>query len=284
MGIIVLATPVAFSPGSVTCFFSPSVHEAPEATYSRGLAINLSHGVVAALQPATELTTTLNGLPIELPSVRQVATSLAPESVALQFETALPLGCGFGVSAACALTAAFAIARRYDLPRSRTELGMAAHVAEVVHRTGYGDVASQLCGGFVYRRCRDGPLDSVRLSIPQRPLYYRVFGPLETALILGSVSKIAAITREGHEAVQWLQRHLEHLTLDDVLSRSLEFATAAGLITDQRVATTIEEVRAAGGSATMIMLGHSVLSTRAVPPIADWVSCSVDMAGTRWLP
>ena len=151
---MVLATPSAFSPGSVTCFFSPVVHESAEKTCSRGVAINLSHGVVAALRPATSILTTLNGRPIDLPPVRHVVETLAPEPVALQFETALPLGCGFGVSAACALTAAFAIARRYDLPSSRTELGMAAHVAEVVHRTGYGDVASQLCGGFVYRRCQ----------------------------------------------------------------------------------------------------------------------------------
>jgi pantoate kinase len=281
---MVLATPSAFSPGSVTCFFSPVVHESAEKTCSRGVAINLSHGVVAALRPAASILTTLNGRPIDLPPVRHVVSTLAPEPVAVQFETALPLGCGFGVSAACALTAAFAIARRYDLPSSRTELGMAAHVAEVVHRTGYGDVASQLCGGFVYRRCQDGPLDSVRLSIPEGPLYYRMFGALTTALILGSASKLAVIVQEGQQALQWVEDNLEHLTVDSVLTRSLDFAQATGLLTDQRVATTIEEVRAAGGSATMVMLGHSVLSTVPAGSPAHWAAAGVDTAGTRWLP
>ena len=279
-----VATPSAFSPGSVTCFFSPRVEEVPENTYSRGLAINLSDGVVAALQPAASLQTSLNGRPIDLPPVRHVAAALAPEPVALHFETKLPLGCGLGVSAACALTAAFAIAKRYHLEKSRAELGLVAHIAEVVHRTGFGDVASQLCGGFVYRRCQHGPLDSVPLSIPPERLYYRVFGELSTARILNSASQVAAIAREGQKAIAWLQQILEHLTLDNVFTRSLDFARAAGLLTDQRVATAIENVRASGGSATMIMLGHSVLSTLPIAPEASWVACGVDMARTRCLP
>jgi pantoate kinase len=284
MGGMVTATPSAFSPGSVTCFFSPSVQESPAETYSRGFAINLSDGVVAAIQPAPSLQTSLNGRPIDMPPVRHVIQALAPEAVAVQFETTLPLGSGFGVSAACALTAAFAIARRYSLEKTRAELGLAAHVAEVIHRTGYGDVAAQLCGGFVYRRCQDGPLDSVPLSIPAARLYYRVFGELNTARILGSASQVAVITREGQKALQWLQQTLEHLTLDTVLARSLDFAQATGLLTDPRVASAIAEVRASRGSATMIMLGHSVLSTLPILSDPNWVSCNVDTAGTRWLP
>ena len=281
---MLMATPSAFSPGSVTCFFSPSVHETPENTYSRGFAITLSDGIVAAIQPAASLQISLNGRPIDMPPVRDVIQALAPEAVALQFETKLPLGSGFGVSAACALTAAFAIARRYSLEKSRTELGLLAHVAEVTHRTGYGDVAAQLCGGFVYRRCQDGPLDCVASSIPAARLYYRAFGELTTARILGSASQVAVIAREGQQALQWLQQTFEHLTLDTVLARSLDFAKATGLLTDPRVASAIADVRASGGSATMIMLGHSVLSTLPILSDQNWVSCNVDTAGTRWLP
>jgi len=73
---MVLATPVAFSPGSVTCFFSPVVHETPEATCSKGVAINLNHGVVAALEPAASIQTTLNGAAIDLPTVRHVKAAM----------------------------------------------------------------------------------------------------------------------------------------------------------------------------------------------------------------
>jgi pantoate kinase len=278
------ASPIAFSPGSVTCIFSPGVHVSPEKTYSKGFAINLSHGVSAAIQPAPTMRMRLNARSIEMPAVRHVLEALAPEPVALDFETPLPLGCGFGVSAGCALTAAFAIAERYHLQKSRMELGMLAHVGEVIHRSGFGDVASQLTGGLVYRRCRSGPLDSVALSIAPAPLYYRVFGELSTASILGSKSTLAVIAQEGQKALQWLEQNLESLTLDNVLARSFDFARDAGLLTDRQVLTAIQDVRTAGGSATMIMLGHSVLSTLPVSPQASWMCCNVDRDGTRWLP
>jgi pantoate kinase len=281
---MVSATPIAFSPGSVTCFFSPVVKPAPEETYSRGLAINLSHGVTAAVRPAPSTRLYFNGRPFDMPPVRHVLDALAPEPMEVQFETPLPLGCGFGVSAACALTAAFAVARRYALPKSRAELGLVAHVAEVVNRTGFGDVASQLCGGFVYRRCRAGPLDALRLATPDAPLYYRTFGEIRTAQVLNSAPALAAIAEEGRKALDWLEQNLARLTLGRALDRSLEFARNARLFTDRKVVAAVQDVLAAGGHATMIMLGQSILSTLPAPAGAGWTECEVDNGGTRWLP
>jgi pantoate kinase len=275
--------PLAVSPGSVTGFFLPQLRPSPDETYSLGFALNLDQGVTAAVSPAPVHEVFLNGRPIDLPPVREVLAALAPEPVAVHLETPLPLGCGFGVSAASALSTAFALDHRFGLGRTRTELGMVAHRAEVTHRTGIGDVASQLCGGAVYRRCRTGPFDCVRLdTVVPRALYYRSFGPLATRAILGSAPLARRLAEAGRRAVDWLDGHWTDVTLDALLDRSLEFAEETGLLTHPLVCEAIRRVRAAGGRATMIMLGQSVLAT--LPADDGWTRCGIDRNGTRHLP
>jgi pantoate kinase len=240
--------------------------------------------VTAALQPAPSAGILLNGKSVEMAPVRSVLEAIAPEPVLLQFETRLPLGCGFGVSAACCLTAAFAISRRYDLGLSRGELGLLAHEAEVIHRTGLGDVAAQLCGGIVNRTCRQGPLDAERLPLPPGPLYYRVYSAIRTSEVLNNPTTVKKIAEEGDNAIDWLQHHLSDLTLKDLLSRSLQFVKKVGLLTNENVRRAIELVHTAGGQATMIMLGESVLATCPCGDGGEWTRSEVNETGTRWLP
>lgn len=274
----------AFSPGSVTCFFQPQPGPTPEETVSPGCAIALTHGVTGHVEPAGSGEVLLNGRPVAMAPVELVLRRLAPEPVRVVLETPLALGCGFGVSAAAALTTAFALASRYGFPLSREELGMVAHVAEVQSRTGIGDIGAQLCGGVVYRRGRAGPFDSVRLDVPARPLYYRTFGPLSTAEVLGSGAAVAALRREAAGAIRWLEAQTPPVSLEALLERSLEFSTRAGLVTSEPVMRAVEDVHRAGGRATMILLGQSVLATvrPGVEPDA-WVECAIDTQGTRYL-
>jgi pantoate kinase len=276
---------MAFSPGSVTGFFVPRFGPSPAETTSPGFAINLDRGVTAAVRPAPAPRVLLNGRPIELGPVRQVLNELAPEPVAVALETGLPIGSGFGVSAAAALGAAFAIDRRYGLGRGREALGLVAHGAEIRHRTGVGDVASQLCGGVVYRRCRSGPFDCLRLDRVAPPaLYFRSFGPLSTSAVLGSAPLATALAAAGTRAIAWLEEHLDSLTMDALIDRSLQFAEESGLLTGPAVRGAIDRVRALGGHATMIMIGQSVLATLPDDDRDSWTPCGVDREGTRFLP
>jgi pantoate kinase len=277
-------TPMAISPGSVTGFFLPLLHSAPEKTCSLGFALNLDRGVAARVCPAASHRIFLNGQQLVLPAVVRVLAELAPEPVAVHLETSLPLGCGFGVSAAAALSTAFALERCYALGRERLNLGMVAHRAEVMSRTGIGDVAAQLCGGAVFRRCRTGPFDCVRIDTMPAALYYRSFGPLSTSSILDSPTVARRLATAGRRAVRWLESHLADATLETLLDRSLEFAEESGLLTQPPVRDAIERVHALGGRATMIMLGQSVLATLPPDDSADWTRCGIDVQGTRELP
>ena len=271
----------AFSPASVTCFFSPEIAERKTESISRGCAIDLDHGVSASVRTAVSTSVSFNGSEMRIEPVERLLARLAPEPVALAFRTDLPIGSGFGVSAACCVSAALALAGHFDLDHSRHELGMAAHLSEVESGTGLGDVSSQLCGGVVYRECRTGPLDARQLPIAADTLYYRVYGDLSTSAVLSDPGLVARVKAAGQRAMDWLAENEASAGLDDILRRSWEFTTDAGLDIDAQVNECVRQVYAEGGTASMIMLGRSVLSTMPVGNPDEWTACRLDTDGAR---
>ncbi len=159
--------------------------------------------MTASVQSAATTKVFLNGSEKQIAPLEYVIQKLAPGPIEVFLDTPLPLGYGFGLSAACCLSAAFAINKHLGLEKSRLELGMLAHEAEVTYRTGLGDVSSQLCGGVVYRRCEQGPLDSQRLGIKSQPIYFRIFDELETAGTLNNAEIMQALVKEGNKANQY---------------------------------------------------------------------------------
>jgi pantoate kinase len=293
-------TPLAFSPGSVTCFFVPNVGTSLEDTSSAGCGICISDGVTAAVRPAAMVNVFLNGREIDFPPVRTVIAQLAPEPVEVFLETPVPLGCGFGISAASTLTTAFALAKRFSLEKTRWGLGEIALRAEIQHRTGIGDPVSQLFGGVVLRRWRTGHFDAESLDLGDSPrlhgglasshgglaippLYYRVFGPLSTKSVLSNPDLVRRLAEEGRGCVEWLDQNRQTFTLEQLFDRTLDFAQKSGLVTDARVIHAIDEVQRNGGRAMMVMLGQSVLASRLPADATGWRECRIDTQGTRYI-
>jgi pantoate kinase len=273
---------VGFSPASVTCFFMPTLGESAANSYSRGCAINIKQGVTAHIQGAPSHEIFFNGERKSIAPVSYIIEKIAPEPVKVSLESSLPLGFGFGLSSASCLATALTITRRYNLNLSITDLGNIAHEAEFTYKTGLGDVASQLCGGIVFRKCEHGPLDSERLAIESQPIYIRIFDELETAKVLTDKSVVERIAQAGATATKWLRNHIDNITLSDLLSTSYTFAKDTGLLTNGAVKACINDVMAQGGRATMIMLGHGVLSTLPVGETSQWIKCEIDSQGTRY--
>ena len=276
-------TPSAFSPGSVTCFFVPNVGTTVEETSSPGCGICISDGVTAAVRPAASTVIRFNGRPIDFPPVRCVIDEIAPEAVEVFLETPVPLGCGFGISAASSLTTAFALARRFDLEKSRRQLGEIVLRAEILQRTGIGDPITQLTGGVVLRRWRSGPFDAESLSMPPADLSYRVFGPLSTREVLSNPTLVKRLAEEGRSCVDWLEQNQQTVTMEQLLVRTLNFAQKSGLVTDARVIEAIDAVQRNQGRAMMVMLGQSVLADRLPQDATGWRECRIDPLGTRYL-
>ena len=80
-----------------------------------------------------------------------VVERLSPSPVRVETELLMPLGSGFGASGAGALSCAYALNGAFDLGLFASQVGEAAHGAEVVSGTGLGDVIAQSTGGLVVR-------------------------------------------------------------------------------------------------------------------------------------
>ncbi|WP_148412967.1 pantoate kinase [Haloferax sp. KTX1] len=244
----------AFVPGHVTGFFSAHPADDPAVAGSRGTGLALSHGVTVTVEPAQETTVSLDGEAVEMPPVADVLRALGA-TAAVDAESDLPLGAGFGVSGAMALGTALAANAVFSCGRSENELVTLAHVAEVRAGTGLGDVVAQARGGMPIRIEPGAPAHGRMDGIPARPeIEYVAFGGLSTADVLSGDT--TALTAAGETALEELRAEP---TLDRFVTESRRFARDAGLLTD-RVEAAISDVRAADGDGSMAMLGETVFA------------------------
>lgn len=242
----------AFVPGHVTAFFSAHPHEDPERAGSRGGGVALSDGVTVTVREGDALT--LNGDPIDVEAVDRVVDALGV-AARIDCETPLPLGSGFGVSGAMALGAALAANERFDCARSENELVALAHRAEVAAGTGLGDVVAQARGGVPLRLEPGAPGYGTMDGIPAASqIEYLALGGLSTEEVLSGDTE--ALSDAG-------ERALETVRADPRLSTFLDaagtFAEEAGLLTDD-LRAVIRDVEAAGGTASMAMLGETAFA------------------------
>ena len=246
----------AFVPGHITGFFSAHPDDDPTKAGSRGAGVTLTHGVEVTVEPApeTESTIVLDGTPVDVDPVRTVLETLEV-TARVEATSDVPIGAGFGVSGAMALGTALAANRVFDRTLSTNELVTIAHGAEVQAGTGLGDVVAQAHGGIPIRLEPGGPHENVLDSIPARTrVEYVSFGQLSTADVLSGDTE--ALTVAGERALSTI---VAEPTLESFMYASRRFAREAGLLTD-RVKTTIDDVAAVDGEASMAMLGETVFA------------------------
>ena len=135
----------------MSTIFSPYFDKDILKTGSLGLSFTVDEGVASSLEEVDEPRTFFNNQEITIASVDYVRTHLAPHPILISFQSKLRIGTGFGVSAACALSAAFSINRYFDLGKKEEELLQVAHAADAVSRTGLSDVITQYTGGVIVR-------------------------------------------------------------------------------------------------------------------------------------
>jgi pantoate kinase len=211
--------------------------------------------------------------------VRRLAAAFPPPADAvlkIEARSPLPLSQGLGLSGgaalACGLAYLSAMGKSGDamgdgIPGGDellTAAGEAAHGAEVLHRSGLGDVAGQMSGGITLRK-RPGlpsPEGTARLKMMEKEageasLQVAVMGdPLSTRSILGDPAKSEAINAAGANAMDRLMKEHMDMGLADALDLCWEFAGETGLVPDElsRVVGSLPS----GWHGTMSMLGNSV--------------------------
>jgi len=223
------------------------------------------YGASTPQQASQTIEVLLNGEAVSFPPVVSVVRALLGSggvAVKVAIETALPLGCGFGVSGASCLATAFALNELFGLQKNRVELGMVAHCAEVEHLTGLGDVCGQFHGGCIVRLTRHQPLVAQRVPLEPREVFVRTFAPLATDVILKDEPTRRAINAAGDRALSKLVDFSDGrlMALHELISISREFAEESTLIRSTEVRQALKEIDRQGGVGSMIMLGNGVFA------------------------
>jgi pantoate kinase len=254
----------AYVPSHITGFFAAHRHEEARLSGSIGCGLCLSLGATTTIESAQEIRETeiteilLNGVVSEAPVSRFVANKLAKEPVRVKTELSMPFGAGFGASGAGALGASYALNACFDLGLTANGAACVAHEAEVMNRTGLGDVIAQNAGGLVVRQQPGAPgigrID--RIPVPSLPICYVVRGPISTSRILSDEKAMKAVNLAGESALKDL---LKRPTFTNFLHLSRRFTVQSGLASDWAL-QAIEAVEAVGCMASMIMLGDAVFA------------------------
>jgi len=246
-------TAVAFSPGHISGYFRRVEGSDPAATGSVGAGVVIDEGVRSTVSPAHETSVSVvrQGHTAACSPLVEYALDRLGVTARVVTECRLPIGAGFGLSAAALLATLTAINHLFDLDLSADEVAERAHEAEVLHRTGLGDVAASQAGGVV---CRTGPGVHAKIVrfYPDDPLYAVSLGPLPTASVLSSEEAMTRIAAAYPDRCP--------LDLADFCNLSRQFAERSGLIAPE-VRRVLEACDAAGAPASMTMLGNGVFAT-----------------------
>jgi len=282
----------AFAPGHISCFFEPFFSQDLSRTGSRGAGINITLGATSEVFVKNSNRQNIEVYINNKKSNAQV-TKLAikyligknPLHVVVKTYLDLPISQGFGMSAAGAISATFALSKIIGV--STNDAIHASHFAEVQLKTGLGDVVASCFGGIEIRKSAGLPPWGLIEHIPGNfNLVLCVIGKtISTKKVLEDESKINKIKEYGKFCTKKL---LENPSIENLFYQSQIFTKNSGLA-DQHI---LKAINAANryGKASMCMLGNSVFAMgktkelcNVLFPFGKIYVCTVDENGARIL-
>jgi len=268
---------IAFAPGHVTGAFAPCTDgRDPRGRGSIGIGLVLDEGVVAEAEwlpsPRTSVAVTSR------PSLdAAISTEVARRLVAghrgrvrVRLTHRLPVGQGFGMSAAGALATALSVGAVLRVPRGRQI--ETAHLADLFGGGGLGGVASIL-GGGLERRLRPGipPFGRIVRRRTRAPVVVAVLGrPLPSPSILSDSRRLRRLA----SAWDGLDDPGTPPTLERFWAASEQFSDRLGWAPPE-VRHGIRAIRRRGGRAAQAMFGRSLFASLPEEPrrteLLDWM-------------
>ncbi len=249
----------AFCPGHISGYFRPVTGKTPAETGSLGAGIVIHEGVEASVSAADETTVTVlqlgpdDAVLARLDSSPPVAWLLDRMGVKASVLTRcrLPISAGFGLSAAALIATALAAGSLLPDPPGLMACATLAHEAEIIHKTGLGDVAAAIGGG---RDCRLSPGVGGRIRRwhdVTEPIYAVTLSSLDSPSVLSSQDRLDAVISA------WPGKCPD--TVLELFALSRAFARDSGLVLPE-VGEVLSECDRAGVPASMTMLGNGVFA------------------------
>lgn len=253
----------AFCPGHITCFFMPGGPSGGDALKkgSAGAGIRISTGAAATVSPSENggVHIFIDGNPSDAPVTRYVVDEMLPgRSVTVRVENDVPMGEGFGMSAAGAIAVALCCAEIAGVDDSVAY--QVAHRAEIAGGGGLGDVSAIMADAHVPVRVEpglppNGKVESAPIGFDRLTLV--VLGPkMNTGVILGDEDNYTRIVAAGFEA---MKEFGQCQTKEKLFEVSNAFADRTG-VESAEVRGAIALLGVRGINAAMCMLGNSIFA------------------------
>jgi pantoate kinase len=283
----------AFAPGHISGFFQPFYHSKDiNRTGSKGAGINISLGAISQVSIENSVNKNfdvyINGKKFDTTVVHFALNQLLGNTslkLSVKTKLQLPIGQGFGMSGASALSATLACAKIVGL--SSIDALKASHFAEIKLGSGLGDVMGSNFGGVEIRRSPGLPPWGLIEHIPGNfEVVLCVIGKvMNTKNILSDKTKIDKIIDYGNYCTKKL---LENPSIENFFYLSRVFAKKTTLA-NKKILDAINAV-ADYGNASMCMLGNSVFAVGETLKISSILSefgqvyiCQIDEYGARIL-
>lgn len=284
----------AFAPAHISGFFEPVYHPSDmDRTGSRGAGINLALGatteVIVANSSEQIFEIFVNGKKAQAPVTNLALKLMLGKNqlhVIAKTKIDLPMGQGFGMSAAGALSTTYALSKIIGYSDFYEAL-KASHYAEVQLKSGLGDVIASSFGGIEIRKSPGLPPWGIIEHIPGKvEVVVCVVGrKVDTKKILSNSALNEKIVSYGKYCTKNI---LENPSVENFLYLSQLFTNKTELASKKVVGA----INAANrfGVASMCMLGNSVFAIGKTNDLCKILSsygkvfvCKADTYGARIL-
>ena len=210
-----------FVPGHITGFFNIENHEMALKKGSCGAGFLLEKGVRTTVSTCDNLVIDVNkGSDVVVKEVLSIFD--LDETFKVTQDIQLPIGAGFGTSAASALSLSLAINQFLDLGYPLETCGQIAHRAEINLGSGLGDVIAQTGNGLVLRTQPGAPgIGEIESFDEDVFIAYKTFSGLDTSGIINDPTQKEVISIYG---LKYLDLFKKEPTLKNFLTFSNRFA------------------------------------------------------------
>lgn len=248
-----------FVPGHITGFFDIENHESKLKNGSCGVGFLINSGVRTTISESDNFSYEVNqGNGIIIEEVLNIF-NLDDIDFKIVQDIQLPVGAGFGTSAASALSLALALNEFLNLNYSNELCGQIAHMAEVNLGGGLGDVIAQTGHGLVLRTMPGAPgIGEIESFNEDVYVAFKTFGSIETSQIITNPEHKKVISDVG---LKYLEMFKKDPCLDNFLTFSNKFSHETGLVSDE-VKNQIEYFNSIDDilGSSMAMLGNTVFA------------------------
>lgn len=247
-----------FVPGHITGFFIIEDHEVSLKKGSCGAGFLLSKGVKTTISSSDKLSIDVNqGDDTVIDEVLKILDIDSDFKIVQDIQ--LPIGAGFGTSAASAFSLTLALNEFLDLGYSTDLCGQIAHMAEVNLGAGLGDVIAQTGKGMVLRTAPGAPgIGQIKSFETEAAIGWKTFSGIETSSIIQDPHQRDVISDVGLKYIEYFE---EKPSLRNFLDFSNSFSRETGLMSNDVMElvdyfTSSDDIL----GSSMAMLGNTVFA------------------------